>query len=159
MTTTWSKEQNGNTGRMIFVDSTLFPSEDYLVDGSGVYNKDLQEGVFGVRFVESGEDVVFEDGDVVFFSGDISDDIWLLEQNGHTGRMIYADNEVIKVDSNSYFDDGSDVFFKTVPPSTISWAREQAGYTGRMVHVDDEVLDVDTKSHFVDGSDVFIKEA
>ena len=35
---------------------------------------------------------------------------WIPEQNGHTGRMIYVDNEVIYVDSEKYMVDGSDIY-------------------------------------------------
>lgn len=35
---------------------------------------------------------------------------WIPEQNGHTGRMIYVDTEVIYVDSERYTVDGSDVY-------------------------------------------------
>lgn len=35
---------------------------------------------------------------------------WIPEQNGHTGRMIYVDNEVVYVDSEKYMVDGSDIY-------------------------------------------------
>ena len=42
---------------------------------------------------------------------------WTPEQNGNTGRMIWADNETIYSDSEDYYSDGSDVFDKEVGPT------------------------------------------
>lgn len=42
---------------------------------------------------------------------------WIPEDNGNTGRMIWADNETIYSDSEDYYADGSDVYDKEVPPT------------------------------------------
>jgi hypothetical protein len=43
MTTTWTPEQNGNTGRMIFVDNEVLYVDDetHYVDESDVFTKEV----------------------------------------------------------------------------------------------------------------------
>jgi hypothetical protein len=43
MATTWTPEQNGNTGRMIFVDNEVLYVDDqtHLVDESDVFTKEV----------------------------------------------------------------------------------------------------------------------
>ena len=42
MATTWTPEQNGNTGRMIWADNEVYDvdDEEHMVDGSDVYDKE-----------------------------------------------------------------------------------------------------------------------
>jgi hypothetical protein len=110
MPTTWTPEQNGNTGRMIFVDNvTLFvDSETYFSDGATVFMSD-RIPVVNVEFEDS--DVLFIDTHVRFSE---PAPLWFTERVGSTGRMVFADNETLFVDDIVHLVDGSDVFTREV---------------------------------------------
>uniref|UniRef100_A0A6H1Z6W8 Uncharacterized protein n=1 Tax=viral metagenome TaxID=1070528 RepID=A0A6H1Z6W8_9ZZZZ len=100
MPTTWTPEQNGNTGRMIFVDNEVIDVDalTHLVDESDIFNK--------------------------IVGGSLT---WLVEQNGNTGRMIWVDNETVYVDSKRYYIDEATVFTKE-PHSPVYVADDEVNW-------------------------------